>query len=341
MTRCVYLRLCWEWCCRKESRLLVIFFLVMTSTKEGRSFPDTLEGFGYAFNTDGQLRKIDPNTGKPGNEPFEFHVSEDQDYNQERYEALGDVITEYVYSLLETEVGLQRMMVPQSGAVQESAVIFVSPDALSKPDVLLVLIPGSGAVKSGQWARSLIINDSLQSGSQIPFIKRARELGYAVIVMNPNENTKVINGKEIKIVNSGDATEHADYVWKHYVKEGTPKHIAVIAHSYGGFLTVDLATRYFFHFHSRVFAIALTDSVHNMKRQNVPHRAAEYLQKVSRNWVSSNTPLDTPLPVPMGCEIPRVSAGHRKHEMTSWSSFESVFKFLEEQYAALTKNEEL
>lgn len=40
---------------------------------------------------DGQLRKIDTNTGKPGNELFEFHVSENQDYNQKRYEALGDV----------------------------------------------------------------------------------------------------------------------------------------------------------------------------------------------------------------------------------------------------------
>jgi len=43
--------------------------------------------------------------------------------------------------------------------------------------------------------------------------------------------------------NSSNATEHADYVWKHYVKEGTPKHIAVIAHSYGGFLTVDLVSQ--------------------------------------------------------------------------------------------------
>lgn len=63
------------------------------------------------------------------------------------------VITEYVYGLLETEVGLQRMMVPHQGAVQKSAVIFVSSDALSKPDRILVLIPGSGVVKSGQWAR--------------------------------------------------------------------------------------------------------------------------------------------------------------------------------------------
>jgi len=43
--------------------------------------------------------------------------------------------------------------------------------------------------------------------------------------------------------NSSNATEHADYVWKHYVKEGAPKHIAVIAHSYGGFLTVDLVSQ--------------------------------------------------------------------------------------------------
>jgi hypothetical protein len=40
---------------------------------------------------DGQLRKIDPNTGGPGNESFEFIVSENEDYNQKRYEALGDV----------------------------------------------------------------------------------------------------------------------------------------------------------------------------------------------------------------------------------------------------------
>lgn len=63
------------------------------------------------------------------------------------------VITEYVYHLLETEVGLHREMVPQQGSAQESAVIFVSSDILSRPDHLLVLIPGSGAVRSGQWAR--------------------------------------------------------------------------------------------------------------------------------------------------------------------------------------------
>lgn len=34
----------------------------------------------------------------------------------------------------------------------------------------------------------LIINDSLKSGTQLPFIKRAVEAGYGVIVFNTNEN---------------------------------------------------------------------------------------------------------------------------------------------------------
>lgn len=34
----------------------------------------------------------------------------------------------------------------------------------------------------------LIINDSIQSGTQIPYIKHAQEEGYGVLVMNTNSN---------------------------------------------------------------------------------------------------------------------------------------------------------
>ncbi|CAJ0923548.1 unnamed protein product [Ranitomeya imitator] len=48
-------------------------------------FPDTLEGFEYAFNENGQLRHI-----KTG-EPFIFNYREDlHRWNQKRYEALGE-----------------------------------------------------------------------------------------------------------------------------------------------------------------------------------------------------------------------------------------------------------
>ncbi|MEJ1275515.1 hypothetical protein NN561_006412 [Cricetulus griseus] len=72
-------------------------------------FPDTLEGFEYAFNEKGQLRHI-----KTG-EPFVFNYREDlHRWNQKRYEALGEIITKYVYELLEKDCHLQKISIPVS-----------------------------------------------------------------------------------------------------------------------------------------------------------------------------------------------------------------------------------
>ncbi|XP_070599142.1 cotranscriptional regulator ARB2A isoform X5 [Erythrolamprus reginae] len=147
-------------------------------------FPDTLEGFEYTFNEKGQLRHI-----KTG-EPFVFNYREDlHRWNQKRYEALGEIITKYVYELLEEECHLKKVYVPVDAEETEPrSFIFMSEDALINPDKLMVLIQGSGVVRAGQWARRLIINEDLHSGTQIPYIKRAIEEGYGVIVLNPNEN---------------------------------------------------------------------------------------------------------------------------------------------------------
>ncbi|XP_049765066.1 FAM172 family protein homolog CG10038 [Schistocerca cancellata] len=320
-------------------KLFLLQMTTFTMTSNGEKFPRTLEGFGYAFNKEGKLRKICSSTGQPGDEPFQFSVSEDHSFSQRHYEALGEVITDYVYGLLENDLNLHRLDVPQSGSGPKSF-IFATEDALQNPDKLLLLIHGSGVVRAGQWARSLIINDSLQTGTQIPYIKKAIECGYGVIIFNTNDNTREIDGKEVKIKGSRDPKEHADYVWKHYVKESKAKHIAIVAHSYGGVVTVDLAINHFSDFQDRVFAIALTDSVHSFQVQKSSSKVVQYLQKVSRNWVAEDEPLDTPIPFHRP-DIERISAGHPRHEMTSSSSIDSVFKFLEERYRALKKKDEL
>lgn len=305
--------------------------------EEFHDFPKTLEGFGYAFNSDGQMRKLNQDTGQVGHEPFKFNVREDAEYNQLRYDALGDVITEYVYELLEKQLGLQKLMVPKDVPEQERTFVFASPDFSTNTERLIIFIHGSGVVRAGQWSRRLIINDSLNSGTQIPFIKRALELGYAVLVLNTNDNYRVIDEEEsIDIKGSRNPEDHADYVWKTYVREVNPKHIAIVAHSYGGHVTVNMANRYFSEFQDRVFAIALTDSVHNVKLHKIPNKVAEYLQKVACNWASSDSPLGTRLKNGKMSDIPRVSAGTTEHEMTSWSSFESVFKFIQDRYSFVT-----
>ncbi|XP_072372387.1 cotranscriptional regulator ARB2A homolog isoform X4 [Scyliorhinus torazame] len=147
-------------------------------------FPQTLDEFEYSFNEKGQLRHI-----KTG-EPYVFNYHEDlHRWNQKRYEALGEIITHCVYELLENECHLKKVHLPVDATEDEpKSFIFMSEDAITNPDKLMVLIHGSGVVRVGQWARRLIINEDLDSGTQIPFIKRAMDEGYGVIVLNTNEN---------------------------------------------------------------------------------------------------------------------------------------------------------
>ncbi|XP_070650137.1 cotranscriptional regulator ARB2A isoform X2 [Bos indicus] len=237
-------------------------------------FPDTLEGFEYAFNEKGQLRHI-----KTG-EPFVFNYREDlHRWNQKRYEALGEerpcedrarkqlstsqkepsrqepnqpstyicifidcvtekmeymsrkkildsqtdrqpsfpsklcdlfscIITKYVYELLEKDCNLKKISIPVDATESEpKSFIFMSEDALTNPQKLMVLIHGSGVVRAGQWARRLIINEDLDSGTQIPFIKRAMDEGYGVIVLNPNENYIEVEKPKIPVQSSSDSSD--------------------------------------------------------------------------------------------------------------------------------------
>ncbi|XP_023226430.1 protein FAM172A-like [Centruroides sculpturatus] len=290
-------------------------------------FPKTIKEFGYYFNEYGQLRH------SKTNEPFKFEVKEeDYDYNQRHYEILGELVTDYVYELLINDTGLVKKYIPFDASSDEpQTFVFMSNDVVKNQDKLLVLIHGSGVVRAGQWARRLIINDCLDSGTQLPFIKRAQGLGFSVVVLNTNDNYKEINNQKVYIRGSENSDNHALYVWKNIIQKTPAKNIAIIAHSYGGVVTMNLLNMLGESFQNRVFAIALTDSVHSLSHQKVNSQAIQWLQKVARNWVSSSQPLDTPLRTDQ-YEVPCVSAGDKRHEMTSWSSFASIFEFLDHKY---------
>ncbi|CAM5114277.1 unnamed protein product [Eretmochelys imbricata] len=364
-------------------------------------FPDTLEGFEYAFNEKGQLRHI-----KTG-EPFVFNYREDlHRWNQKRYEALGEIITKYVYELLEKECHLKKVTLPVDATESEpKSFIFMSEDALTNPDKLMVLIHGSGVVRAGQWARRLIINEDLDSGTQIPYIKRAIEgqfwhqgreqhsvdreekrltvpcpwgqEGYGVIVLNPNENYIEVEKTKAQVQLSSDSSdepaekrerkdkiqketkkrrdfyekyrnpqkeketlqlyirdngspeEHAIYVWDHFIAESAAENVFFVAHSYGGLAFVELMIQREADVKNKVTAVALTDSVHNVWHQEAGKTIREWMRENCCNWVSSSEPLDTSVES-MLPDCPRVSAGTERHELTSWKSFPSVFKFFSE-----------
>lgn len=117
---------------------------------------------------------------------------------------------------------------------------------------------------------SLIINHSLEHGTQIPYIRKAKELGYEVLITNTNDVTPAPE--------NSNPMEHAAYVWKHFVEKSKPESVAVVAHSYGGVVAMDLVSKFLKFFRSNVFAIGLSDSVHsNRLNSNVK----EYVEKVN------------------------------------------------------------
>lgn len=298
------------------------------SGKDKKTYPKTLEGFGYGFNDDGKLRQLDPETGKLTDKGFDFNIYTNATENQEHYEALGELITEWVYERLEQKVGLKRLVVPEGAEKpEEASFVFSTQERLERPKKLLVLIHGSGVVRAGQWARSLIINHSLDTGTQIPYIERARSLGYEVLLTNTNDNYRVSpsDGSRKPIKGSRSPTEHAVSVFEQYVIASNPESVAIVAHSYGGVVTVELAQRFPEFFKDKVFAVGFTDSVHS------PSLVPKGLIEIGRNWAASSEPLDTTLTVTKN-DLPRFSAGHTKHEMTSYACMDALFKFFEQRY---------
>lgn len=126
--------------------------------------------------------------------------------------------------------------------------------------IFLQLTPNFSVLSS----HSLIINHSLESGTQIPYINKGRDLGYEVLLTNTNDNYRKAAGGGTKgIKGSRSPTEHAASVFEKYIIPSEPDAVAIVAHSYGGVVTVELAQKFPEFFKEKVFAVGFTDSVHS------------------------------------------------------------------------------
>ena len=178
---------------------------------------------GYAFSPAKKLCQV-INGSIQEDSKFVFEVKkDDRAYNQKNYEEIGDIITEFVYGLLESSpMCLKRRDIPPASSGSKDtprSFVYVS-ENFDSCDKLCVLIHGSGVVRAGQWvciysnyekslighcyityllfvitnlypleqARRLIMNEDLDVGTAIPEIMMALEQGYGVLVMNTNDN---------------------------------------------------------------------------------------------------------------------------------------------------------
>lgn len=235
------------------------------------------------------------------------------------------IITEYVYDRM-LDNGMHRINIPLDAPTDtETSFIFSTQKELKRPKKLLVLIHGSGVVRAGQWARSLIINHSEESGTQIPYVNEGRARDFEVLSLNTNEN---YGPSGAKLPHSESPVAHAKYVWEKIILPADPESVAIVAHSYGGHVTMWLARQYPDFFRSKVFAVAFTDSVENSAHDSI----RDHMNKVTVNWAASEKPLDSVLRPQSKSNVEYRSAAHVKHEFTTHSSQRAVFEFIDKRY---------
>jgi len=178
--------------------------------------------------------------------------------NQAEYEKVSKYMIQYVKHQIMNTYKQEQIWLPSPnsrisrGDFKETfsptdnrpqADIYVSPDFLTNKDKLLCLIQGTGSVRAGIWARSVCINEDLELGSVIPFLKYAKLKGMAAIIFNPNERKDPRTGVEIPEFTSME--KHCLYVWENVVeKYSNAKEIYFVSHSMGGYCTVELLSKF-------------------------------------------------------------------------------------------------
>ena len=258
--------------------------------------------------------------------------------NKQEYDLVGLYVQSYVENLIITKFDLNILYVPNKENNYENrdetipqCKILTTKDFSTNPKCL-ILIQGTGVVRLGQWARSVCINENLNLGTMIPYLDKAIKNNYSVIIMNPNERKDFKTEEDIEEFSTMQA--HSVYVYNNIIKKNNNiKDIYIVAHSMGGECTVEiLLNNKEDLIGGKIKKIAFTDSVHGEEYLKLGNEGVKIFREISRNYVGSDKPVGTfvrSYTTSYG-GVDCYSSGHKKHEYTSGTAIEEIFKYFSE-----------
>ena len=158
--------------------------------------------------------------------------------------------------------------------------IYVNKEFFTSTNPLVCLIQGTGNVRAGIWARSVCINESLELGSVIPYVKEAEKNDMNVIIFNPNERKDFYSGERIDQFTTME--DHCLWVYSNIVKKfSNTKKIFFVSHSMGGYCTIDILKNFPDDINNGLIEkIAFTDSVHGTRPRILDSKTRSNLAKV-------------------------------------------------------------
>lgn len=175
---------------------------------------------------------------------------------EEEAEVLSELVR-YVEQRIIIELGLIPIQLPAEDI--HSTTILASPEWSTATKLLLIIQNSSGS-QLGVFSRSLCLEQGLSKGTWLPYIKKAIDVGFAVIVLNSNMNSKLIEvpstnslvssggsaSSSLKVLIKGSETpeEHVATVWETIVNQNQAvNHIVLLGYGNGASLCKDLLIR--------------------------------------------------------------------------------------------------
>ncbi|CAG8485701.1 9889_t:CDS:10, partial [Dentiscutata heterogama] len=308
------------------------------SKKVPCDIPRDLEALGYKIDEKNQLVSIEDG------EIYKFEVK-DRAYNERLYDIIMELLASWVEEKLQKDLGFIKKILPL-GATENDihTKIFLTPDYETN-DKMIIFIPGT-AHSVGIWSRRALIDISVIDGSMINYAKRALDLGFSIVMLNPNE-VFWYKGKGVLILpkttapfdtipGSESPEAHTSYVFENIlmnIKSPIPhrpsaaQKIFIVANSYGGHCAIDVMQNHFNELSERVKAIEFTVSAHSIDFVKTD-RMKVWIREHCRNWLMSDLPIgEEIIDTRFGCHS--FSSGSELIEYITYAVIDLVFKFIE------------
>lgn len=154
-----------------------------------------------------------------------------------------------VHNIFINKFYLEELIIPKEDEITNKKArlsIYVSRN-YCECENLLIIIPGT-RTQAGIWSRSLCIDEGLNIGSMIPYVEKALQYGYGIIISNPNSNfiKEVKDGMQIKVpIQYNESPQnHIVYLYDKYIRNVKSENILCVAYAYGGVILKNLICVY-------------------------------------------------------------------------------------------------
>ena len=155
-------------------------------------------------------------------------VRRDDTNNPPSLEEQGEILQEigrYVQAKITMDFGFVALKIPEDD-VPASTSILVSPDWQTAQKLFIIVQNASGSMM-GIFSRSLCLDRGLRHGAMLNYISRARDAGYAVMLLRPNTNSVLTESTsasatgssmvKVAIQGSESPEAHSMYVWENII----------------------------------------------------------------------------------------------------------------------------